>query len=87
MKGLKVRNDLQGNYLEITYAIWSELNITGEYSSKDPVVTLERVKSKVLDERSPGITEVLLHSIMKKECTQDLLFKTFDGLLTKKVSS
>lgn len=69
------------------YAIWSELIITGEYSSKDPVVTLERVKNKVLDEIFPGITEVLLRSIMKKEYTQDLLFKTFDDLLTKKVSS
>lgn len=45
MKGLKIRNALQGNYLEITYAIWSELNITGEYSSN--VLTLERVKSNV----------------------------------------
>lgn len=85
MKGLKIRNALQGNYLEITYAIWSELNITGEYSSN--VLTLERVKSNVLDERFPGITKVLLHSIMKKGCTQNLLFKTFDDLFTKKVSS
>lgn len=85
MKGLKVKNTLQGNYLEIIYAMWSELNITGEYSSNG--LTLERVKSNVLDERFPGITEVLLHSIMKKGCTQDLLFNTFDNLFTKKVSS